>query len=140
MNRVFLIAAFVFSLVPVEARALSSMDASGTYVGNAGNAAFLLQMAETDGRVTGRFEEIMVRADGSLNETNAAIVGAVDGQTIVLTAKSSGLLTNSTTASGTFHGNVVRLTDARGHVFTLLRSDEAGFHSEVALLKSRSRY
>ena len=140
MTRAFLIAAFLFSLLPIQAHALLWTNASGTYVGKAANAAFLLQMVETNGRVTGRFEEIMVRPDGSLDETNAAIVGAIDRQTITLTAKPSGLLTDSTTASGTFDGNVVHLTDASGFVLNLLKSDAADFHSEVALLKGQSQY
>src|SRR6185437_448516 len=137
---VFLVAAFVFGLLPLRAHALFSADASGTYVGSATNAAFLLQMVETsDGRVTGRYEQVLVRPDGTFDALNAAITGATDGQTVVLTLRPNGLLTESITASGTFDGSRLHLTGTNALALNLQKSDEAHFRNQVALLAGWGR-
>jgi hypothetical protein len=114
--------------------------ASGTYVGKGTNSAFFLQIVETsDGRLTGRYEQILLEPNGKLDDTNAAITGAVDGQTIVVTIKPPGLLADSLTASGTLEGRMLHLTGSNGLTLNLVKSDEADFRAQLAVLTEQAR-
>ena len=116
--------------------------ASGTYVGKAVNGAFLVQIVVTsDGRLTGRYEQILLQPDGKLEDTNAAITGAVDGQTVVVTIKPNEFLAGSLTASGTLEGRILHLTgggNGNTLMLNLVKSDEADFRAKVAMLTDQA--
>ena len=116
---------------------------SGTYVGKGGNGAFLVQIVETgDGHLTGRYEQVVLQPDGKLDDMNAAITGAADGKTVVVTIKPSEFLSSSLAASGTIEGRLLHLTgggNGSNLTLNLLKSDEADFRAQVALLTDQGR-
>jgi hypothetical protein len=82
---------------------------SGTYVGKGSNSAFLIQIVETDdGHLTGRYEQVTLQTGGKLNDMNAAITGAADGQTVVVTIKPAEIFSGSLAVSGTIQGSHAR--------------------------------
>src|SRR5258708_37456587 len=86
-------------------------DISGTYVGKGSNAAILVQIVGTsDGHLTGRYEQVVLQANGALADTNATIIGAIDGQTVVVTIKPAEFLSGTIAASGTIEGSFLHLT------------------------------
>jgi len=114
----------------------SAEGLSGTYVGKAGNGAFLLQLVETgDGHLTGRYEQVLLQPSGE-------ITGAVDGQTVVVTIKPSEFLSGTIAASGTIEGRLLHLSgggNGGSLNLNLLRSDEADFRAQVAALTEQAR-
>jgi hypothetical protein len=116
---------------------------SGTYVGKGSNAAFLIQIVETaDGHLTGRFEQITLQPDGKLDDMDATIVGAADGQTVVVTIKPAALLAGSLAASGTVQGTLRHLTgggNGANLILNLLKSDEVNFRAQFAMLTEQGR-
>src|SRR5260370_38257914 len=82
---------------------------SGTYVGQGQNIAVLVQLVETGGQLTGRYEQVVLKPDGKLERMNAAVTGASDGRTVVVTIKPTELLSGTITASGTLEGSTLHL-------------------------------
>jgi hypothetical protein len=115
---------------------------SGTYVGKGDNSAFLIQIVQTgNGPLTGRYEQVVLQPDGKLDDMNAAITGATDGQTIVITITPTYLLAGSFPVSGTIEGHTLHLSGGgNGYNLTLnlLRSNEADFRSQVAILTNQA--
>jgi hypothetical protein len=111
---------------------------SGTYVGAGTDSAFLIQIVQTSGnQVTGRYEQTVMNNGGKLDVWNAAITGASDGQTIVVTIKPPDVLASSITASGTFQGTFLHLSGSGGGRsidLNLTKSDEAAYRTEIANL------
>jgi hypothetical protein len=111
---------------------------SGTYVGKGWNAAFLVQVVESaDGHLTGRYEQMVLRPNGKLDDMSATITGAADGQTVVVTIKPGEILSNTIAASGTMQGGVLHLSGSGGLNFNLAKADEADFRAQVAILTER---
>lgn len=131
-----------FGLVVPLAPALAD-GLSGTYVGRGSNGAFLVQIVETaDGHLTGRYEQVVLQPDGKIDDMNAVIAGAADGQTVVVTIKPSELLSGTIAASGTVEGRLLHLTgggNGANLTLNLVRSDEADFRNQVAALTEQSR-
>ena len=121
----------------------SAEDLSGTYIGKASNGAFLVQLVETeDGHLTGRYEQVLLQPGGKIDDMNAVITGAVDGQTVVVTIKPSEFLSGTIAASGTIEGRLLHLSgggNGGGLNLNLLRSDEADFRAQVAALTEQAR-
>ena len=115
---------------------------SGTYVGKSNNGAFLIQIVQTDdGHLTGRYEQIVLYQDGRLDDMNAAITGATDGQTIAVTIKPSEFLASNFVVSGIVQGRELHLSGGgNGHNLTLnmLKSDEADFRAQVTILTNQA--
>lgn len=122
---------------------VSADGLSGTYVGKASNGAFLVQIVETaGGHLTGRYEQVVVQPDGKIDDMNATITGAADGQTVVVTIKPNEFLSGNMAASGTIEGRLLHLTgggDGGSLTLDLLKSDEADFRAQVATLTEQSR-
>lgn len=116
---------------------------SGTYVGKGSNGAFLVQVVETaDGHLTGRYEQVVLQPTGEIDDMNATITGAADGQTVVVTIKPSELLSGSIAASGTLQGRMLHLTgggNGNNLTLNLVKSDEADFRTQVANLTEQAR-
>ena len=116
---------------------------SGTYVGKDSNAAVLIQLVETaGGQLTGHYERFVLQPDGKLYDVNAAITGAADGQTVVVTIKPSEFFSGSLAASGTIQGHMLHLTGGgNGNSLTLdlVQSDETDFRAQVAMLTEQAR-
>jgi hypothetical protein len=121
----------------------SAKDLSGTYIGKASNGAFLVQLVETgDGHLTGRYEQVLLQPGGKIDDMNAVITGAVDGQTVVVTIKPSEFLSGTIAASGTIEGRLLHLSgggNGGSLNLNLLRSDEVDFRAQVAVLTEQAR-
>lgn len=121
----------------------SAEGLSGTFVGKASNGAFLVQLVETgDGHLTGRYEQVLLQPGGKVDDMNAVITGAADGQTVVVTIKPSEFLSGTIAASGTIEGRLLHLSGGGngGNLnLNLLRSDEADSRAQVAALTEQAR-
>jgi len=101
-----------------------------------------VQLVETGaGQVSGRYEQVVLQADGKISDLNAGVTGAVSGDTIVIAIKPNGWLTEAFTASGTISNGVVRLSSGASQgslnaVFT--KSGETEFRTEVARLRTEA--
>jgi hypothetical protein len=134
--------AILCSLIATNAPALAD-GISGTYVGKNSNGAFLIQIVQTDdGHLTGHYEQVVLGQDGKLDDMNAAITGAANGQTVVLTITPTEFLAGSFVFSGTSQGRLLHLTGG-GHgsnlTLNLLKADEQDFHTQVATLTDQAR-
>src|SRR5580704_16079167 len=113
-------------------------DLSGTYVGKSPTLAVMAQIVETSGgNLTGRYEQVTLQADGKIEDMNAMIAGAVNGETVVMTIKTADFFAASIPVSGTFRGGVLHLTGGTNLVLNLVKSDEADFHAQVAALNEQ---
>ncbi|HEY1462044.1 MAG TPA: hypothetical protein VGF44_01345, partial [Terriglobales bacterium] len=121
---------------PVQAASLS-----GTYVGTGPDIAVLLQLVDSGGQLTGRYEQVKLSSsEPTLNRLDAGIKGNVDGDTIVFEMKPTELLSSNSIISGTVASNVLRLTGGgNGATFNLnlVRSSEDAFNSQVATLANQ---
>jgi hypothetical protein len=114
-------------------------DLSGTYVGKSPTLAVMAQIVETSGgNLTGRYEQVTLQADGKIEDMNAMIAGAVNGETVVMTIKTADFFAASIPVSGTFRGGVLHLTGGTNLVLNLVKSDEADFHAQVAALNEQA--
>ena len=136
--RGILLCGLAIPLAPASAEGLS-----GTYVGKASNGAFLVQLVETgDGHLTGRYEQVLLQPEGKIDDLNAGITGAADGQTVVVTIKPSEFLSGTIAASGTIEGRLLHLSgggNGGSLNLNLLRSDEEDFRAQVASLTEQAR-
>src|SRR5258708_15896804 len=104
-TRILFILCGLFAAVPAWA------DMSGTYVGKGPGLAVMIQIVETSGgNFTGRYEQVVVQADGTIEDTNATITGARNGKTVVATIKTANFLAASVPVSGTLPGALLHLT------------------------------
>ncbi len=133
---------FIWSVINPLRPALAEVI-SGTYVGKGNNSAFLVQIVETTGgHLTGRYEQVVLRPTGQIDDMNATISGASDGRTVVVSIKPGELLSGTIVASGTVEGRLMHLTGGGngGNMrLDLLKSDEADFRTEVAALTEHSK-
>ena len=112
---------------------------SGTYVGKGLNLAIMIQIVETGGgSFTGRYEQVVLQADGKMEEMNATIAGVRDGGTVVAIIRGADLFAASVPVSGTYQGGAFHLTGGAGLVLNLLSADEPGFRAQVAALNGRA--
>jgi hypothetical protein len=113
-------------------------NASGTYVANNTNRAFLVQLVQTDGgRLTGRYEEMILKPDGKLNDLNALLTGVVDGETVAMTLQPNEIFAGSLSMSGTLQGATLHISGGGptgGLILDLHRGDEKAFRAQVASL------
>lgn len=115
-------------------------DMSGTYVGEGRDLAVMVQIVETRrGHFTGRYELVVLQADGKTKDTNAIIAGVRDGETVVGTIKVPGLLAPTIPVSGSYRGGLLHLTGGMHLVLNLIRGNEAKFGFQVAKLTARGR-
>ena len=131
----------IFGLL--AASSANAGNISGTYVGTGSNSAFLVQIVEaTGGQLTGRYEQTVLRSDGTLDRATETITGASDGHTIVVTIKPPEFGSTGTPASGTLDGSTLHLTGGGGAKtidLTLLAADEGNYRTLVAALSDRGR-
>jgi hypothetical protein len=115
-------------------------DLSGTWVAKGAALAVMIQIVETDGgNVTGRYAQVALQSDGKLTQMDAAITGATDGQTAILTIKPAELFSGSVVASGTVSGSALHLTGSGGLALNLVKSDQADFQAQANALAQQSR-
>ena len=115
-------------------------DMSGTYVGKSPTSAIMIQIVETSGgNFTGRFEQVALQANGQIEDINATITGASNGETVVATIKTTGFLTTSTPVSGTFRGGVLHLTGGTNLILDLSKTTEADFRTQVVTLTAQGQ-
>lgn len=111
---------------------------SGTYVGSSPDGAFLVEVVETnDGQLTGRYEQVLLQSSGKLADTNAALSGAANNGTVVITIKPTEFLSGSITISGTFDGRALHLAGGGNGTtlsLNLVSADESVFRTQVANL------
>lgn len=63
-------------------------DVSGVYIASGENGAWFLQLVDSsEHHVTGRFEEVQLKPDGSIGRTSAPVTGQVGSGNIVLTLR-----------------------------------------------------
>ncbi len=85
--------------------------------------------------------QVVLQAGGKIERMNAALTGASDGRTVVLTIKPTELLSGTMTASGTLEGSVLHLTGGGYGTnlnLALVKSDEGEFRTLLATLTERS--
>ncbi len=137
-----LLLAALVGLVVAPAMAFSD-EISGICVARTQTAAFLLQLVETpDGRVVGRFEQLVLQPNGTTVDTNASITGAANGRSVVLSIRPTGLLPTVIPASGSVRGQVLRVAGgAAGQPFgiSLVRGDVSDFNSYVGTIEQHGR-
>jgi hypothetical protein len=115
-------------------------DMSGTYVGKGPTLAVMVQIVETGaGNFTGRYAQIALQADGKIEEINATVAGARNGETVVATIKTADFFAASVPVSGTYRSGVLHLTGGANLVLTLSTADEADFRAQVAALTARGQ-
>jgi len=115
-------------------------DMSGTYMGKGPALAVMIQIVETSGgNFTGRYELVALQADGRIEDTNATITGARNGETVVATIKTANFLAASVPVSGTLRGGVLHLTSGTNFILNLSRADEADFRAQVAALTAQGQ-
>ena len=115
-------------------------DISGTYVGSGTGLAVMMQIVETSGgNLIGRYDRVALQADGKIEETNATIAGAVNGETVVMTIKTPELFASAIPVSGTFRDDVLHLAGGSNLSLNLARGDDAMFRVHVASMIELSR-
>jgi hypothetical protein len=133
-TRILFILCGLFAAVPAWA------DMSGTYVGKGPALAVMIQIVETSGgNFTGRYERVVLQADGKIGDTNATISGTGNGETVVATIKTADFFATSVPVSGTYRGGVLHLTGGPNLVLNLCRADEADFRAQVAALTAQGQ-
>jgi len=100
----------------------------------------MIQIVETgSGNFTGRYEQVALQADGKIEDVNATITGARNGETVVATIKTADFFAASVPVSGTYRGGVLHLTGGTNLVLNLSSADEADFRAQVAALTARGQ-
>ena len=131
-TRILFMLCALFTAVPAWA------DMSGTYVGKGPTLAVMIQIVETSGgNFTGRYEQVALQADGKIEDTNATISGARNGETIVATIKTADFFAASVPVSGTYRGGVLHLTGGTNLILNLSSADEADFRAQVTALTTQ---
>lgn len=115
----------------------AAQSVSGVYVEKARNAASLIQLVQTpDGRLTGRFEQYLLKPNGDVSTANSGVTGATDGTNVVISIKPFPL--TSIELSGTLQGRSLHL--AGGNISAdFVRSEEAEFQRHVQLLREEQK-
>lgn len=142
MIRPFLGVGVLVAVLAALSPAASADDLSGTWVAKGPQIAVLIQIVATDGgNLSGRYEQVVLQADGSLARMDATVTGSTDGHTIVLTIKPAEWLAGSFIASGTLNGSVLHLSGG-GYggslALDLAKSDDADFRSQADALANQS--
>ena len=115
-------------------------DMSGTYVGKGPALAVMVQIVETGGgNFTGRYEQIELKPDGQIEDTNANILGARNGETVVATIKIADFFATGVPVSGTYRGGALHLTGGTGFIVNLTSGEEADFRAQVAALTAQGQ-
>jgi hypothetical protein len=132
----YAIAALALCAELMIAGAVYAEGISGTYVGKDPTSAFLIQIVQTsDGRLTGRYAQVTLQADGKFQETNASITGASDGHTVALTIQSTVPLSGSLSLSGTVEGAILHVSgggDGGTLDLNLSKTDETDYRAQIA--------
>ncbi len=117
-------------------------SASGTYIAEFTNAAWLLQLVETpDRHLTGQLETV-TDVDGKIETASYAVSGAVEGNNIAVSLNAPVILSQPISASGTFTSSEITLTGMLGsrepvtHVFK--RGAVEKFHSLVQAINAQA--
>jgi hypothetical protein len=125
------------AVAPVQASSLS-----GTYVGTGPDIAVLLQLVDSGGELTGRYEQVKLSSsEPRLNRLDASIKGNIDGDTLVFEMKPTEPLSATFIVSGTVASSTLRLTGGgNGSTINLnlVRSSEDVFNSQVATLANQA--
>lgn len=133
---------FVLSVAVAVAGPVAADELSGTFVGSGGNGAYLIDMVRlADGSITGRYEQVILQPSGQLADTNAAVTGASDGQTVILTIKANAAFSRPLSVSGTLDGQVLRLSGGAGRGsfdMELTKGSDAAFQGAVATLNDQA--
>jgi hypothetical protein len=133
-TRILFILCGLFAAVPAWA------DMSGTYVGNGPGTTVMIQIVESSGgNFTGRYEQVVLHADGNLEDINATITGARNGENVVATIKTANFLAASVPVSGTLRGGVLHLTGGTNFILNLSSADEADFRAQVGALTAQGQ-
>jgi hypothetical protein len=112
-------------------------DVSGVYVGISPTDAEMVQLVQaSDGKISGRIEQALIKDDGSVSDESMAVEGVVDGSQIVLTPKAS-LSDGSGSQTGLIRGDTLELSWSGGHR-SLKRSDAATFATEAGKVRTRA--
>jgi len=93
--------------------------------------------------VTGRWEQVVLQPDLTIQDINAAISGAAYEQTIAVTLKGIEFLAGTVPISGTLEGSTLRLAGgANGTSFVLLltRSTQEDFQDQVDKIREIQRH
>jgi hypothetical protein len=115
-------------------------EVSGAYMAKFPNAVVWLQLVKTpDNHLTGQFVGLTLEADGKIDEKNANVAGAVDGETMILsTAGIFGV--QGGTLSGNLNGNKLTLTGPQLAPVVLNRANLNEYQREVNALSVKSRH
>src|SRR6266849_4443661 len=115
-------------------------EISGTYMTKFPNAVVWLQLVKTpDNHLTGQFVGLTLEADGKIDQKNANVAGAVDGETMILsTAGIFGM--QGGTLSGNLNGSKLTLSGPQLTPVVLNRAGLDEYQNEVKALNAKSRH
>ncbi len=109
-------------------------DASGIYVQASDRGVTLVQLVQTrEGNITGRLENVVVTANGAVNDQSIPIDGAASKHDLMF--KPAGAWNIGLTATGTFSGSGLTLSGT-GFELNAQRSDLGKYRTAVAHLQS----
>lgn len=135
----WLVVAFICG---ATAPAWADSGISGTYVTHAVNGSVFLELVETDhGHLSGRYEQVVIDPAGKLQDMNAAVAGAINGESVAVSIKPDGFLTTPLSASGTFDGTALVLSggETQGAInLSFHRGDMTEFRQQVASLEAQA--
>jgi hypothetical protein len=113
-------------------------DVSGIYLATGPNAVSFLQLIETnEHHLTGLYEEITLKPDGTIERHSAPVTGDISAGNVLLSLRPLAPLPIDMTASGTASAGRIALTFGGFGVLTqatLVRSDMMTFQAKVAAL------
>jgi len=116
-------------------------EMSGTFVGKGTNGAFLMQIVSNGNFLTGRYEQVILKSNGVISDTNATVSGQSDQGTVVLTIMPAEPFGGSIIGSGTFQGDLLHISGGGHGVnidLSLTRADEKDFRIYVSELYQRA--
>lgn len=133
-------ARILLGLCSLFTTAFSWTDMSGTYIGKGPSLAVMVQIVETGGgSFTGRYEQVALKPDGQIEDTNATISGSRSGETVVATLKTADFFAANVPLSGTYRSGVLHLTGGANAVLDLSSGAETDFRAQVAALTTKSQ-
>jgi hypothetical protein len=113
-------------------------EISGKYIARFTNGMYWLQLVRTpDNHLTGQLESAILGQDGNMARETVAVTGAVNGETVTISASMFGL--QVVTLSGTLDGSTLSLTGGQPNPIVLKRADLNDYQRQVDELNTQSQ-
>jgi hypothetical protein len=120
-------------------RASQANDISGVYISKTSNAVRFLQLAQSDkSKLEGRYEEVIIKNNGDINDNSYVFSGSVNDKNIVGTIASNGILKSTVAVSGTISGDNLHLSGGPDLNIDLVSGREVDFKHAVMQLRQHA--